>query len=401
MATIKLKFRESRVRGREGTLYFQLFHNRVARQITTPYKIYSCEWDIAASKIIIPKNNDSRTIYLRSIKANLKFELDRLKRIVYSLAMDDKEFDTDDVVTMFRNEFCGAKLFGFAQSVIDRLRLRGNIRTSETYATTLRSFMRFRGGEDIALKAIDSDVIQDYECYLKHEEIVPNTISFYMRILRAIYNRAVEKGLIDQQYPFKHVYTGVDKTVKRAIHVKYFKSLKELDLSCHRSLDIVRDMFLFSFYTRGMSFVDMAFLRKRDLDGGILSYRRRKTNQQLHIKWETCMQDIVDKYDTSKTSYLLPIIKKTDISDRNQYRNALISYNNRLKRLGEMIGVPTPLTMYVARHSWASVAKSSNIPLSVISESMGHDSETTTQIYLSSLDTSIIDRANHAILRLL
>ena len=117
-----------------------------------------------------------------------------------------------------------------------------------------------------------------------------NTVSFYMRILRATYNRAVDKGVIRQRFPFKHVYTGVEKTVKRAISFKVIRQLKEMDLSHSQSMEFARDMFMFSFYTRGMSFVDMAFLKKTDLNNGMLTYRRKKTGQLLSIRWEKCMQ---------------------------------------------------------------------------------------------------------------
>ena len=157
-------------------------------------------------------------------------------------------------------------------------------------------------------------------------------------------------------------------------------------------------MFLFSFYTRGMSFVDMAYLKKKDLHNGILTYRRKKTGQQLSIKWEQCMQEIIEKYPPNPTEYLLPIITSTYEDERLQYRNSLTLVNRKLKILSVFVRSPHPLSMYVARHSWASIAKSKNIPLSIISEGMGHDSETTTQIYLASLDTTIIDRANYLIL---
>ena len=160
-----------------------------------------------------------------------------------------------------------------------------------------------------------------------------------MRILRAVYNRAVEKGLATQCNPFRHVYTGVDKTVKRAIPIK---ALKELDLSLKLSLDFARDMF--SFYTRGMSFVDRAYLRKVDLQSGILTYRRRKTGQQLTIRWERCMEDIVNKYTENETEYLLPIIKERG-NERRQYDNALHLVNSRLKALSAMLGLQQPLTM--------------------------------------------------------
>ena len=284
--------------------------------------------------------------------------------------------------------------------VIAQLKQLGKVRTSETYTATLKSFMAFRDVQDVPLDGITSDMILMYEAYLKARDVRMNTISFYMRNLRAVYNRAVEKGLTPQNNPFRHVYTGVDKTVKRAIPIKTIKQLKELDLSLKPSLDFARDMFLFSFYTRGMSFVDMAYLKKSDLQNGILTYRRRKTGQQLTIKWEKCMEDIIGKYHNNETDFLLPIIKKQG-NERKQYDNALHLVNYHLKELSTMLKLQRPLTMYVARHSWASAAKAKNIPLSVISEGMGHNSEATTQIYLASLETSVVDNANKKILGLI
>ncbi len=220
-----------------------------------------------------------------------------------------------------------------------------------------------------------------------------------MRILRAVYNRAVEKELISQRFPFKYVYTGIDKTVKRAISLNHIKQIKELDLPMNSTLDFARDMFLFSFYTRGMAFIDMAYLKKKNLVNGILTYRRNKTGQQICVKWEECMQEILDKYDLSNSSYLLPVIKDMNQNERKQYENALRMVNNKLKEIAKIICLPIPLSTYVARHSWASIAKSKNIPISVISEGMGHDSEATTRIYLSSLDSSIVDQANLLIIK--
>ena len=239
----------------------------------------------------------------------------------------------------------------------------------------------------------------EYEIFLHTNNVCPNTSSYYMRGLRAIYNRAVEKELVMQYNPFKHVYTGIDKTAKRAVPLKTIRQIRELDLRLSPSMDFARDIFMFSFYTRGMSFIDMAYLRKKDLQNGILSYRRQKTGQLLFIKWERPMREIVDKYDTGGSPYLLPIIKNVDTDERRQYKNAAHQVNNKLKKLGEKLGLTIPLTSYVARHAWASIAKSKNVPLATISEAMGHDSEKTTRIYLASLDTSAVDKANSQILK--
>ena len=154
-----------------------------------------------------------------------------------------------------------------------------------------------------------------------------------------------------------------------------------------------------SFYLRGMSFVDMAYLKKSDLQDGSITYRRRKTGQQLIIGWEPEMQMILDKYPENSTDYLLPIITNQATDARSTYRSKGYNINRNLKKIAEMISVAIPLTLYVARHSWASVAKAKGIPISVISEGMGHDSEATTQIYLASLDASVVDRANNIILK--
>lgn len=295
----------------------------------------------------------------------------------------------------------GTSFFAFMQEVISKLKQQGKTRTSETYLTTLNSFMRFRRGKDLSLDEVDANLMVTYETWLRSKNISMNTISFYMRILRATYNRAVEKGQTLQQYPFKPVYTGIEKTAKRAIPLRAIQQIKALDLTSDPPRRYARDMFLLCFYTRGMSLIDMAFLKKRDITNGILSYRRKKTGQQLFIKWETCMQEIIDQYDIPDSPYLLPIISKPGTNERKQYINESHRINRHLKNIGKELGLPLPLTLYVARHTWASIAKSENISISVISEALGHNSETTTRIYLASLDTTTIDNANKLILNLL
>lgn len=397
MTSIKVKFRYSTVEGKEGSIYFQIIHNRVVRQLNTDYKIYETEWYAEAESVMVTGN---RSNILLGIRERLEWDIARLEKVIRQLETERRRYTADDVITVFHKMTKEASLFTFMHGVIAQLKQLGKIRTSETYTATLKSFMVFREEQDVPLDGITSDLMLLYEAYLKARGVRMNTISFYMRILRAVYNRAVEKGLAEQQNPFRHVYTGVDKTVKRAIPIKIIKALKELDLSVKPSLDFARDMFMFSFYTRGMSFVDMAYLKKSDLQNDILTYRRRKTGQELSIKWEKCMAEIVAKYPDNHINYLLPIIKEKE-NERKQYDNALHLVNYRLKDLSKILKLQRPLTMYVARHSWASAAKAKNVPLSVISEGMGHDSEATTQIYLASLETSVVDKANKMILGLL
>ncbi len=401
MTSIKVKFRPSATDGKEGSIYYQVIRNRAVRQIGTELRLYENEWDKKASSVrIFAEISDIRKNYLQSVDERIRWDCKRLKAIIALLDRKGGGYTAEDVAKQFNSQPDGLSLFHFMQGIISQLKQLGRVRTSETYTATLNSFMKFRAGQDILLCEVDSDTMQLYEAWLKGNGACPNTVSFYMRILRAVYNRAVEKELAEQRHPFKHVYTGIDKTVKRAVSLEAIKLIKELDLTLNPHLAYARDMFLFSFYTRGMSFIDMAYLLKSDLKDGILTYRRRKTGQQLSVKWERCMEDIVAKYkDTYNTDYLLPIITNPLADGRKQYRNAIYRVNTALKEVARLAGLAVPLTMYCGRHSWASIAKSKNIPLSVISEGMGHDSEETTRIYLASLDTSVIDEANSLILK--
>lgn len=396
MASIKVKFRPSTNENKEGTIYYQIIQNRVIRQLKTDYRLFMYEWDDDNNAIIA--TNNSRQNYLQSIEERIDWDIKRLQSIIKQLENKRVNYTADNIIATFQKQANEQSLFNFMQGVIAQLQQMGKQRTSETYRCTLKSFMQFREDKDVLLEDIDSDLMLMYEAYLQNKGLTKNSTSFYMRILRAVYNRAAEKDLTTNRNPFKHVYTGIDKTIKRAIPLKAIKQIKNLDLSLQPSLEFARDMFLFSFYTRGMSFIDMAYLKKKDISNGILSYRRRKTGQQLFIRWEKCMQEIVEKYENPLSGYLLLIIKPMNGDERTQYQNAMYLINRKLKEIGKIVGVQLPLTMYVARHSWASVAKNKNVPISVISEGMGHDSEMTTQIYLTSLDTAVVDKANSMIL---
>ncbi len=292
-------------------------------------------------------------------------------------------------------------LVKFMNRIIVQLKDNGQPRTMHNYQTTLNSFMRFREQQDITLADMDANMMHSYQAYLQNEAgVCRNTSSFYMRILRAVYNRAVEKGLVAQQNPFKHVYTGIDKTSKRAIPTESVSSIKHLDVALTSQQALARDAFLMSFYLRGISFIDLAHLLKSDLCDGYLHYTRRKTGQRLVIRWEGVMQEIADRYreQTASSPYLFPFLiggKKNDSQDEQRiYRNAQTRIAYHLKKLGAKIGVKGKLTLYVARHSWATAARDQNVSVSVISEALGHTSETTTQIYLNSIRTAEVDAAN-------
>lgn len=147
-----------------------------------------------------------------------------------------------------------------------------------------------------------------------------------------------------------------------------------------------------------MAFVDMAYLRKRDIRGGAIHYTRHKTGQQLSVRIEPPVQRIIDRYWSRSSVYLLPVLDTEEPAAAFvRYRTALNYYNRQLKRLAAMLHLDSGLSSYTARHSWATAARNHDVPLSVISAGMGHASERTTQIYLSRLENSVVDSANRRI----
>lgn len=409
MSSVKVKYRPSTVDAKTGTIYYQVIHNRIPRQISTGYSVRSDEWDKSRS-VLTSSPTAERRLYLLAIRDAIRRDVGQISKIAARLACRSMDFTSDDIVDGFRRYRSHCSFVGYMEAIISALRQNGRHTTACNYRSALNSFRRFLSetqplgfelyGANLMLDSLTSETMERYQAWQKGRGLCSNTISFYIRIIRAVYRRAVEEEAIDDLHPFRRVYTGVDKTVKRALPITLIRKIKMLDLSLSPVLDYTRDMFMLSFYLRGMSFVDMAFLKKTDLRDGCITYRRRKTGRLLKICWTAEMQTILEKYPENDSDYLLPIIRRRDINERCAYRNAGYLLNLHLKEIGRLVGAPDShsWSFYRARHSWASVAHAKGIPLSVISEGMGHDSETTTQIYLASLDTTVVDRANALII---
>ena len=216
MASIKLKFRAHADSTKEGALYFQVIHDRVVKQVKTDYSIYSYEWNKQRGEIVkefpfpAPRNE-----VLKVIRDKIAWERQKLEQIVKLFEAAGKSFTADDIVRRYKEAASDkTTVFEYMRRQSERMKKLGKVRTGETYRQTLRSFMRFRNDVDLYFDMLDADMVEQYESYMRSNNISRNTTSFYMRILRSIYNRAVEEGLTQQTDPFRRVYTGVDKTAK-------------------------------------------------------------------------------------------------------------------------------------------------------------------------------------------
>lgn len=261
------------------------------------------------------------------------------------------------------------------------------------YLTAIKSFTKAVG--ELSLNKIDKTVMARYQEWMRGQGICDNTASCYNRSLRAIYNKACTEGLVSDRHPFESCFMGKMKTEKRSIDVHCIIRLKQADLSLHKDLIPTRDLFLFSFYAMGMPFVDMAYLKKAQIKDNLLVYRRRKSKQVVEVPLCEDALHIINIYSAQTADYVFPLLTSQQKEKAyKEYCTRLNTYNRSLKRLARTTGVDIALTSYTMRHSWASLAYKSGVPLSVISQALGHTRPDTTMIYIRSLDNAEIQEGN-------
>lgn len=393
MATVKVKLRPSTVPGKAGTIYYQLTHLRQVKQITTKIHLHPQDWDSNKAQIIF---TDS-TSYL--LQCKIDRDLDRLKKIIYKIDAECANYTVNEIIEKFYQTTADYSITDFFTQQIQKLKNDNRRGTARNYSKTLKSLKAFMKNTDSTFNIVTEQFVESYNTFLIQRGVVRNTISFYMHIFRSVYNKAVTQKIIEQTFPFKNVYTGVDRTRKRAVTETVISQLLSIDLKKSKALQFARDLFIFSFYARGMAFVDIVYLKKSNIQNGYITYVRHKTGQELTIRIETRLQNIINQYEKKDSPYLFPILNTEDENKAySQYEIALNYYNRQLKRLSKLLEPNINLSSYTPRHTWATTARNKNVPLSIISAGMGHSSEKTTLIYLTKIDNSIIDEVNKAII---
>lgn len=406
-------------RGREyaGSLFIRVIHQRKPLNLTMPWRIFANEWDKARQKIVYSADGVDRFLYLKGIEEQMSSEQNLLASIISALECKG-EFNLNEVRKIYLQRKSGVPLLQYADKIAEELLSNGQNRTARAYRTAAATLCNFVQKKGFTLLQINLTLLLNFERDLLEKGLSLNTISFYMRNLRAIYNRAVRDRLIPtpSENFFDGVFTGVQQTKKRALSKEEMCLLEKSLITTDSDSSIKRDkepkicnprlkssalLFLFSFHAHGMSFVDLAFLRKTEIKKGVLSYCRRKTGQRLEMKVTKEMRDIIRYFEKSSegSPYVFPIIRRPGNREYNQYESALSVQNRRLKEVAQQCGIPKNLSTHVARHTWATIAKRLNYSLAIISEGLGHSSEKTTAIYLASFERSVIDRMGRDIAR--
>ena len=302
----------------------------------------------------------------------------------------------------------------YMPEVIGMLKREGKFPAMHVYACTLRSYEKFCAEErypknttaSLSMQEIFTpERLKEYEDWLAGQQSSPNTISTYMRTLQAVYNGWMSPG-IEGYNPvlFKDVYTKVESRTKRALTAEQMEQLRNTDFSVLTlRQQQVLTYFLLMFMLRGMPFIDLAHLRKSDLRNRRITYRRHKTGKLMVVDVPPDAMRLLQKYrDKTDSEYLFPLLHGGLFMEEHhhRYQETLRHFNRELARLMKQLLPGVSVSSYTARHTWATLAYHSGVPVGLISQSLGHSSIRVTMTYLKPFDAEVIDRINRQVISL-
>ena len=403
ITSVKLMLNKSRILNNGSyPLVFQVIHNRRKKLLYTGYRMKEEVFDESEGKIMNGVGSTFTATEVVKMNRELRKMRNQIDIRIRQLERTREEFTVEDILT--QNAFGTGKsqfyLLRYINAQIERKQELKKVGMAAAYKSTRSSLAKFIGCPDVRMSEVDLAFVRRYEDFLYSNGASGNTVSYYLRNLRSLYNQAVTDGYHPRgEYPFAKAQTRPAKTVKRALSRTDMQNLADLNLENEPELEFTRDLYLFSFYAQGMAFVDIVLLKKTDICNGVLTYSRHKSKQLIRIVVTPQMQGVIDKYNT-ENEYLFPIISGEYASGYQKYRLALGRINRHLKKIAVVADIKVPLTTYTARHTWATLARDSGAPISVISAGLGHTSEEMTRVYLKDFDVSMLNQVNSIVTNL-
>ena len=400
------------------TLVFQILRLRKRSLLFSPYRLKKEDFDANKERAVSKRRTGKHAEFIENINRYIEQQCATLHAIVNELERKRKPFDATQIVAAFRQRNDYRYVNTYFNHRIEALRREGKYGTAHSLEMTLAAFLRFSEGKPYLFDDIDRLTVEEFRLFLIREGLKNNTVTFYICKLRAVYNRCVAEGYANKRDdPFDAISIKVEKTRKLAVSDDVLLRVAKAALKGEAA--VARDLFLMSFFCRGMSFVDMAYLHKSDIRDGTILYRRRKTGQLFAVKIVPDAQAIIDRYNVPESPFALPILMHrhgnerspvtecpaTDPDEKRRYEQELYNLyqKNRvyflglLRTISRKMELEINLSFNMARHTWASRARRKGIAMAIISEGLGHTTEKTTRIYLEEMDAKLIDEANKII----
>ena len=388
----------------DGTypLSLRITHKRKPQYITLEYSVDEKQWDPASQTIMAECKRYKNLSRVNNSIQHSRIEADQIIDIL-SVTGELDRLSPSELKSKIQNKSARVTVKTFTNEIIAQLKFAKKLGNASAYEQSLSFLLRHSKQPNMTFEELNFNMIKKLEAGHLAEGNALNGLSFYLRTIRAIYNRAIKAGVVSRDlYPFANYSIKETKTIKRAISRADIKKIIKKEFAPNTPMWHSRNYFLFSFYNMGMNFMDIALLKKSNLIGDRLEYVRAKTGKTYSIKLQGPSLKILKLYikDQKPDDFIFPIVKRVELADQlKDIQNERKTNNKYLKLMAEKCKINAKITSYVARHSWATIAKNLDVPISVISEGLGHEDIKTTQIYLESFEVDVLDKANKLIIR--
>lgn len=382
-------------------IIFRLTHLRKTTSISTGYSILEKYWDSRKCSI---KKTYTKVDSIARLNTLLLKEEARANDIINQLYDKGKlnYLSITQVKSRITKNSTYDSFYKYGESLAEDLKAAHRYGTARNYSGIVSVLRTFTKGKDLKFNEVNYDFIKRFERYHFAKGNSVNSLSSYLRAIKAIYNKGIKAGLIEREaYPFIHYTIRQTPTEKRALSLEDIRKIITLELPKDMVLFRYRNYFICSFLLYGMNFTDMAYLKVNNIINGRIKFRRKKTGKLYDIKITDQLAEILNIYTKGKPrdSYIFPVIKREDPAlQEREISWERQRYNRGLKTIAKLCGIEQKLTTYVSRHSFATQAMLHDVPLQAISAMLGHSKLNTTQIYLKSLPSDILDNYNEKLI---
>jgi integrase len=407
MTTKLLLYTSKKLSDGQSPLRVRIIQNRKVRYVSTGFNCYPHEWEGNQLNNFYKKRNKLTQDQFENIQSALRDKLNEVVDVKISLQKGRKVASVNELVKKVKKNI-PIRFDQFTERIIQENTSAGRIGNARAYKCMLSVLRGYHGKDQINFEEINVSWLKGIENKHYAKENVGNSLSTYFRGARAVFNRAIAEKIIERdQYPFgKGGYIISSSPVKRrAVGKDVINRIATLDLPENYSIWHTRNFFMFSFYMRGLNFIDLAEIRVKDIVSGRLEYVRQKTKRKnsksFNIEIGPEAQKILDYYIEGKQpdDRVFPIISKEGLPDElwDHYGQQRKNYNKYLKKIGAMVGTDS-LTSYVVRHSWATIGKKAGVNIAALSDGLGHGSMAVTEKYLDSIENTDLDKTNELII---
>lgn len=398
MATFKVLL-DTRRKLKDGTypLVVRVYSESKRREINLKTYLKENQFDASTQKV---KGNHPNK---KEINQRIKQAVLQVEKTKLNLEIKDEILSAEKIKSLIVKPLLKLNFIEYGEKIVAEMRAVNRIGNALAYEGALNALKTYSGKSKLQFTEVNYELLKSIENKMLSEELKKNSIASYNRSWRAIFNRAINENLVDAKYyPYRKYKIKGEKTAKRNIGKEEIVSIAKLEIEQESQQWQARNYFILSFNLRGISFADMASIKPSDITNGRLTYKRKKTHKHYNIKLTDKAKEILGYYQQPNRTYILPVLGEEIATNPDRQRKTIIQAikvcNKYLKEIGEALKIQKLLTTYVARYSWANIAKSLGYSKDLIAEALGHEfGNAVTGIYLDTFDQDVIDEMNERV----